>query len=215
MRLFLLAVALLSTPLVSADDDIALTISDATCDSPWSVSSFESSCDGNGCSFGDTVEASATVDVSSDFDPSDVTASIGVSFLDITVYSTTVDDLCEHCEANDGQECGAAGSYTCTAGVPIPDESTVTSILMSITGNYVKVTVTFGGITSCYVHVNKVSSGSSMSMVGYSVVFGSMLVGAAIYGVRRRRRVIQDESLKRTLTDFEMVPDVSARAVAV
>jgi hypothetical protein len=72
------------------------------------------------------------------------------------------------------------------------------------------VTANFGDITSCSATVSAVQSGNSMSMVAASAVVGSLLAGAVVYGLRRRRRVIRDESLKHTLTDF---PD--ARCVQV
>jgi len=215
MRLLCLALLALATtlPTTEAESDIALTIDNAKCNNPWSVTDFSYSCDSNGCNFGEQVQVSGTLDVSSAFTTGDVDVSLKITMFGFQVAQTT-QDICSVIAASD-VECGEAGTYTFETNVPIPDENALTNVLMQMTGNYLTVKATIGDITTCSARVNKVQSGSSMSMVATSVLVGTLIVGAGFYAVRRKRRIIQDESLKRTLTDFEMAPDPWTRAVQV
>jgi hypothetical protein len=86
--------------------------------------------------------------------------------------------------------------------------------------NFVSVTakLVIGDVSTCSATVTSVASSSSYSLayVASSVVVGTLLVGVGVYGIRRRRlRVVENESLKRTLTDFEMAPDPMNRIAMV
>ena len=189
-------VALAVLPTVTADQT-ALSLSNASCKDPWTLSDFSSSCDGD-CS------ASGTITVADGGQFYNEEVEITFSIMYMTVYSTK-GNLCDMLDGS----CGDTGDFSFSQNLNLPDDnsSLMSSILSMMSPT---VTANFGDITSCSATVSAVQSGNSMSMVAASAVVGSLLAGAVVYGLRRRRRVIRDESLKHTLTDF---PD--ARCVQV
>ena len=191
--LILALVALAVLPTVTAD----LSLSNASCNSPWTLSGFSSSCNGGDCS------ASGTITVADGGEFANEEVDITFSTMYMTVFSTK-GNLCDMLDGT----CESTGDFTFSQDLTLPDSinSSLISSILSMTSP--TVTVNFGDITSCSAKVSAVQSGNSMSMVASSAVVGSLAVGALVYGLRRRRRVIQDESLKRTLTDFEMAPHV-------
>ena len=200
---------------VEAESDVSLTIDNYKCANPWTITSFSYDCNDGMCNFGEKVHVTGTLNVGSEFTTEEVEVVLKITMFGFQIAQTT-QDICAMI-SSESVECGQPSSdYTFDTEVDIPTENALTNVLMSMTGNYVTVKATIGDITTCSARVNKVQSGGSMSMaVASSILVGTLLVGAGMYGVHRRRRIIRDESLKKTLTDFEMVPDPVSRVVQV
>lgn len=180
-----------AVPAVVADTEVTLT--NASCKSPWSV----------------TDSSSGTIEVSSAFS-ADTEVKIAVTWAQITVANEQV-NVCDYITPEDGQECGEIGTYSVDTSTTVPDSL---SGLLS-TGSYVSVTLTMADITTCSMRVYPAQSSSSMSMAAAALV-GAMLV-AGIYGIQRRvrRRSVQNDSIQMTLTDFEMPPEGTRSGVHV
>lgn len=217
MRLLLLA---LIVGIVAASDDLALGITNSGCSGGgWNVTDFQYSCNGdNGdCGFGNKLTATGTIVISQAFaDQENITLKVGVWGLALMpVGSPTSQNVCDFLTPSGGT-CGAADTYTFSQQMAIPDNNRLQSVLninfMSVTAKLI-----IGDVSTCWATVSSVASSSSYSIasVASSVVVGTLLVGAGFYGIRRRRRIVQNESLKHTLTDFEMAPDPMNRIASV
>lgn len=218
MRSFLLA--LLAATAVGATDDTVLVVNNVNCDS-WSVSDFSYSCNGdnNECGYGNTLQASGSIQISSSFtadEEVDITLKAGKWGVSVVTIGQSSQKICDFLTPSGGT-CGVADTYTFSESVNIPDEQMLQTFLsyMSVTAKIIIEDTDGSTISTCSATVKATASSSSYSMVASSVVVGSLLVGAGLYGMKRRRRIIQDESLKQTLTDFEMAPDPMNRAVSV
>jgi hypothetical protein len=171
-----------AAPAVVADTEVTLT--NASCKSPWSV----------------TDSSTGTIEVSSAFS-AETQVKVAVTWAQITVANEQV-NVCDYITPEDGQECGEAGTYSVDTSTTIPD-----SLSSLLTTGYVSVKLTIADITTCSMRVYPAESSSSMSMAAAALV-GAMLV-AGIYGIQRRvrRRTVQNDSIQMTLTDFEMPPE--------
>lgn len=221
MRSLLVVVATIAT-VTAGSDDTALKLSNEKCTNSWSVTDFSYSCNGdNGdCGFGNKLQASGTIDIGTAFDADEEVSIILKAGIFVNgVVSVTVGEssqkICDVLTPSGGT-CGAADSYTFSTDIVIPDHNALQQFL-----RYTSVTakVMIGDISTCSAVVSATSSSSSYSMtyvaVASSVVVGSVLVGASIYGCQRRRRIVHRESLKRALVDFEMATAPRNRAAYV
>ena len=186
-----LLASLAVVPAAVADTDVVLT--GGTCNPPWYVT-VSSTCGNDPCS---------TIEITSTFDTVPV-ATVTVFYIPIAEQQV---NICNYIEPLDGQECGEPGMYSADTTVTIPYN------LSSIV-SYIPVTVTLESITTCTIYVSSAQSSSSMGMAA-AVLVGA-LVMAAIFNVRRRRRRrVENESLRWTLTDFEMPPEDIRKGVHV
>lgn len=187
MKLVLaLLASLAAVPAVLSETDVVLT--DGSCKSPWDVT-VSSTCGDDACT---------TIEVSSEFDP--YTLATATVFY-YTVAQQEV-NICDYIEPLDGQECGTAGTYKYSGdtSMTIPYDN-VSSYL-----SYMPVKVTMQDITTCTIYMKPVESSSSMGMAA-AVLAGALVVAGIVSVRRRRRRRVENESLRWTLTDFEMPPE--------
>jgi hypothetical protein len=206
---------------VAASDDLALGITNYGCSGGgWNVTNFQYTCSGdNGdCGFGNKLTATGSIYIGQKFtdETVNVTLKVGVWGVAVVSVGSSSQRICDFLTPSDGT-CGAVDTYTFSEKMSIPDDNMLQSALNI---NFVSVTakLVIGNVSTCSATVTSVASSSSYSLayVASSVVVGTLLVGVGVYGIRRRRlRVVQNESLKRTLTDFEMAPDPMNRIAMV
>lgn len=199
-----LLLSLFSTALAST----SFETSGSYCNGFFSLTDFSTNCQEGACGFGKEVKVEGSVYASSEL-PEDVDITVKACLVGMckTIYSDSTDLCGAGFEAQDGQECPEAGSYSYDTSFELPGDDGY-EWFSSMSGYSITVTATFtgssGSSSECGVTLKAVS-GYNMSYTAAALVGLVVAAGGATYGLRRRRLATHEE--EQEAAGFEMMND--------